>query len=631
MNIQVQVCGLLIMLLLYVFYRSSNTLKLYTEKIFHQSMCVSILCLSLDILSIVGIHNMDVLPLFLVESICKIYIITLIWVAMYAFVYVLTDLYSEERHRLWTKNIRVIIMIQSLIVYGLPISIFKEESVVYTYGPAVLCVYGFVTIYILGTLGIIGFRFKDLNKRRVLSVGLWMLAYISAAIIQFFNNQLLLVGFASAIGVLILFVFMENPEANLDRRIGCFNSYALIEYLKKMYERNTPFCAIEVSFKDADYLEEQGVHIEHVLRSVVDVTGRYSKLKIFRNINSNIVIVSKDVASLQLAGEHILNYATEDTLLRKNIRILFLQDGLRFGTASEMMHFFTFLRHTYANDIEGILVADDKMISQYMEKYIVEEKIAHALEENRVEVFFQPIYSNKEQCFTCAEALVRIREEDGSLLPPGAFIPIAEENGQIVELGERVFELVCKFIQAHDLQLLGMQYIEINLSVIQCQMNNLSERLISIAEKYQINPAQINLEITESGSISARNILLKNMKELIEYGFTFSLDDFGKGESNLMYVVEMPVSIVKIDYDMSKAYFNTERAKHVLKAVVDMAHGMELKLVAEGIETSDELHGMHKEGIDYIQGYYYSKPIPEEEFLAFISANNTGNKRGNVE
>lgn len=622
MNIQVQVCGLLIMLLLYIFYRSSNTLKLYTEKVFHQAMIASMLCLSLDVLSIIMIHNRAALPILLVESICKFYIITLIWVAMYAFVYVLTDLYSEDKHRRWARITKGLILVQSLVVYLLPISIYEEGTVVYTYGPAVLCVYGFVSIYILATLSIICVRFKQLNKRRVLAVGLWMFAYISAAIIQFFNNQLLLVGFASAIGVLILFVIMENPEANLDRRIGCFNSYALTEYMRKQFEKNIPFSVMEVSLKDSEYLEEHGVHIEQVLRSVVDLTGRYANVKIFKNINSNIVVVSQDALVLQLAGEAILGNFAEDTLLRKNIRILLLKEGIDFGNVNEMMHFFTFLRHTYGNDIEGILFADDSMISRYMEKYIVEEKIAEALEEDRVEVFFQPIYSNAEEHFTCAEALARIREKDGSLLPPGEFIPVAEENGQIIELGERVFELVCKFLKENDLSELKMHYIEINLSVIQCQMKNLSERLIAIVEKYQVNPAQINLEITESGSISARNILLKNMTELIDYGFTFSLDDFGKGESNLMYVVDMPVSIVKIDYDMSKAYFNTEKAKHVLKAVVGMAHGMELKLVAEGIETLDEITGMHQEGVDYIQGYYYSKPIPKEEFIAFMQSNN---------
>ena len=622
MNIQVQVCGLLIVLLLYCFYMSSETLKLYTEKIFHQAMSMSILCLVLDILSVVAITYRSSLPLFFVESICKLYIITLVWVSMYAFVYVLTDLLDEEKHKLWTKWIKYIIMAQSILIYMLPIGIFAEGRVVYTYGAAVLTVYALVSGYIIATLVTIGRYFKRLNKRRTFAVGLWMFVYICAAIIQFLNNELLLVGFASAMGVLILFVVMENPEANLERRIGCFNSYALSEYVSKGLEKQKVFNVLEISFDDLDYLEERGIFVDQLLRNVVSLVTRDTKGKVFKDINSNIVVISENVEALQHSAETVYDNFAEDKLLCKSMNVILLKNNTSFTNMDELLRFFTFLRQGEAKRAEGVLVADERMIAKYMEKYIIEEQISEALQEDRVEVFFQPIYRNEKKRFTSAEALVRIRQKDGSFLSPGVFIPVAENNGQIVELGERIFDLVCKFIHENDLEALGLEYIEVNLSVIQCQMENLAERLIAIANEYQINPAQINLEITETGVVSARTVLLNNMKKLIEEGFTFSLDDFGKGESNLMYVVEMPVSIVKLDYDISKAYFNTEKAKHVVKAVVGMAHELKLKIVAEGIETEDELRTMQEEGIDYIQGYYYSKPIPENDFITFVKQHN---------
>ena len=130
----------------------------------------------------------------------------------------------------------------------------------------------------------------------------------------------------------------------------------------------------------------------------------------------------------------------------------------------------------------------------------------------------------------------------------------------------------------------------------------------------------INLEITETASIGARKTLLKNMEKLIAYGFTFSLDDFGKGESNLMYVVEMPVSIVKLDYDISKYFFKSVKAQQVVRAVLSMAHGMNLKVVAEGIETEEEALRMQQEGVDYIQGFHYSRPLPMAEYVDFVRA-----------
>ena len=181
-----------------------------------------------------------------------------------------------------------------------------------------------------------------------------------------------------------------------------------------------------------------------------------------------------------------------------------------------------------------------------------------------------------------------------------------------------MFEKVCRFLKESEALSLGLRYVEVNLSVLQCERANLSQRLISIIGQYGISPGLINLEITETASISARITLLENMKRLIDYGFTFSLDDFGKGESNLMYVVEMPVSIVKLDYDLTKAFFRSPKARQVVQAVVGMAHNMGLKLVAEGIETDEEFAGMNQEGLDFIQGFYYSRPLFQSDFLEFL-------------
>ena len=289
-----------------------------------------------------------------------------------------------------------------------------------------------------------------------------------------------------------------------------------------------------------------------------------------------------------------------------------------FENTEDIFRFFSYVRATLSEERAKLILATDQMISKFKEKDIVEQETTNALLDDRVEVFLQPIYSNSDCRFTSAEALARIRRQDGSMLPPGKFISLAEENGQIVQLGERVFEKVCQFLTDIDITKCGLHYVEINLSVVQCEKRDLADRLISIAQKYQINPGFINLEITETASISARKALLENMKKLIDYGFSFSLDDFGKGESNLMYVVEMPVSIVKLDMDLSKAFFQTPKAKQVVRAVISMAHGMGLRIVSEGIETEEEAKAMRQEGIDYIQGFYYSRPLPMGTFLEFL-------------
>lgn len=618
MNIQMHICGMIVLLTLAVFYKSNRTLRLYSESIFFKVLIIAMVSLSLDILSLVVIEYRDVLPELFVLFVCKSYISSLIWVGLCGTMYVLTDILSKKNHTKITRGMVVVTCLQSLLIYVLPIYIYKEGKIEYTYGPAVLSVYIFALLYVILTLVIIAVLRNKISRRRQFAVSLWMGIWIIAALIQFFNNEFLLVGFATSIGVLILLVIMENPESNLDRRLGCFNSYALSEYIKELFTNNTKFSALSVSFGNANLLEEHRDYTEELLRGMLSCVNRRKKLLAFKNANSEFLLISEDGDTLYRAGLDILAYFTKDEEWHKEIRLALIKKCDSFTNMEELFSFLLFLRKEYSNEKERVLPVGESIIEQYKKRFELEQMITDALLEDRVEVFLQPIYSNEDKDFTSAEALVRIRERDGSLIPPGTFIPVAEESGQILELGERIFEKVCEFLKNSEALTLGLKIVEVNLSVIQCERKDLAERLIEITERYEVSPSLINLEITETASISARTTLLANMKKLIEYGFRFSLDDFGKGESNLMYVVEMPVSVVKLDYDMTKAFFKSSKARLVVRAVVGMAHGMELKLVAEGIETKEELDAMRHEGIDYIQGFYYSKPLPLEEYLEFM-------------
>ena len=613
MNIHIQTYGMIILTLLFIFYKTHKPLRLYSETIFCRSLYVSIFNLALDIISLIVIGLMDELPLFTVELVCKTYIISLIWEGLCALCYVLTDLYPEKKHRKVSRRLRNITICQSIVIAFLPIEIYRNGSVAYTYGISVIFVYIFALIYISLIVCICAFN-KKLNRRRRFAVGLWMSIWIVSAFLQFVNNELLLVGFATAIGILILFVIMENPESYLDKKLGCFNSYALAEYLHQIYERKLDFSVLEVSFGEVDSSEESDIYA--ATQRMLDLTFRHSDIFVFKNFNSDLIVIGPDAEKLAKIGRDILKHFFERNY--RDGKVLLAENGEVFSGMEELSRFLDFAGTLNTSNSYVLFHAGEDTVSKFRERYIIQQEITDALADDRVEVFLQPIYSNNEKAFTSAEALVRIRGLDEKLLSPGIFIPVAEESGQIVQLGERVFEKVCEFLKETNAVELGIHYIEINLSVVQCEMSDLAERLISIIEKYGISPKLINLEITETASVTAHTTLLRNMHKLIEYGFEFSLDDFGKGESNLMYVVEMPVSLIKLDYDMTKAFFKTEKAQHVVRAVVGMAHSMNLKLVAEGIETEDEIKGMYEERIDYIQGYYYSRPLPMQRFLEFL-------------
>lgn len=616
MHIQFQLCGLCILGLLIVFYKSHKNLKLYKEKLFFFVLCMITVSLIGDVASLFAIRYQLWLTPWFVKAVCKTYLVCLVCGSWSTLIYILADLLPQNKHKKIGVPMILLIILESALILLTPICIYDQADQVYTYGPSVMVNYLFNVVHIISILTVTYVFRKKLNPRRRFSITLWMLIWIVAAGIQFMNNELLLVGFASALGVLILFTVIENPESNLDRRLGCFNSYALNEYLIEMYETGKDFSLLEISLDNLKAFEERGIDTNEIMKKLVSLCKK--DVLLFKNIQLSLVLTSPDKESLTASAEAVMNEFSDSDIFLESATLTLIPHANSFGNPDELFRFLAFVQNECIDKRGTLIHATDALISKFRDQYLIEQEIRDALAEDRAELFLQPIYSNNERCFTSAEALMRIRKRDNELLSPGLFIPIAEKNGQIVELGERIFEKVCDFLKNTDATNLGIHYIEVNLSVVQCESENLSDQLISIVNKYQISPGLINLEITETASIRARKILLENMKKLISYGFTFSLDDFGKGESNLMYVVEMPVSIIKLDYDMSKAFFNSSKAKQVVQAVLEMSHGMSLKVVAEGIETREELDQITAEGVDYIQGFYYSRLLPVMDFLRFL-------------
>jgi len=638
MNIEVQCCGIVILLLLWYFSLRQRALGLEAEKLFRITMGVTSFCVGMDIVSVAAINYQELIPGFLLAFICKTYIVSLIWVGYFGLIYANTDFmgtWAERRkkNRIYT----VIVLTGTVLIYSLPIYYYREEDVVYTYGPSCITTYVFALLFVLATLYQVGVKGKEMNPKRRRAIVIWMLIWMIAAVTQFLNAKLLLVGFASVLGMVILFFELENPEANLDRETGAYNAHALGGYTKMLYEKQEVFSAILLALDDTASAGEDGrsMQVDTALWGIVRHMEKKRDVKVFKTLERELVLLVKDEKRMRELYQDLKEYMEVSGKGEKRGKApgispcyVLLPDSSMLKGVEEL---FQMLRHFRVekreNPEENSIVLDGKKIRLYKEREETEAMIRTAMLEDRIEVFYQPIYSTKEGRFVSAEALVRIRERDGGMIPPGRFIPIAEKNGLISQIGEIVFEKTCAFIKENNLGAdYGIEYVESNLSVRQCEEPKLAETYIRIMEKYDLEPSCINLEITESTSIQTKNNLLKNMEELIRYGVSFSLDDFGSGASNLNYIIDMPVSIVKFDRDMSQAYFANQKAKFVMEASMHMIHDMKLKIVSEGVETKEQMEAISALGIEYIQGYYFSKPLAGEEFLKFVKHANGQNE-----
>ena len=221
-----------------------------------------------------------------------------------------------------------------------------------------------------------------------------------------------------------------------------------------------------------------------------------------------------------------------------------------------------------------------------------------------------------------AEALVRLKDCGGfGFISPEEFIPIAERKGYISELGDEVLRKTARFYVENKLDDLGIDYIEVNLSGIQSSDKDLSSRLLNILGEEGLSPEKIDFEVTETASIECGSTLRTNMNRLREAGSSFAMDDFGTGYSNFSEMAEIRYDIVKLDKSLIWPCFdgdNRERSRDVLTNAINMIHATGSRIVAEGIENAEQKDAIIKWGVEYIQGYYFSKPIEGDRFIEFV-------------
>ena len=262
-----------------------------------------------------------------------------------------------------------------------------------------------------------------------------------------------------------------------------------------------------------------------------------------------------------------------------------------------------------------VIPCDDAVREKQKRESYVQKCLAKAIREGNVTVFFQPLKDLKNGTFYGGEALTRIEGKDGEIIQPYEFIYLAEQNGLIGDLSDIVYGKVLDFLASHQKDGLPIKTISVNLSPVQCLDPNLAKNLIARANAKGVDLSYINFEITESAFINLDS-LRKQMEQLIEAGSSFSLDDFGTGYSDLARVTALPFKAIKFDISLVRSYCSGQNTflPYLSKAVKYIKR----TIVAEGIEDVDAEKKVSDLGIDAGQGYLYSRPLREDDFVLFI-------------
>lgn len=527
----------------------------------------------------------------------------------------------------------------AVIVLALLLNLFTgkifyfDQNHVYHRGDFMLVLYIFAFVNMVVCTFYL-FKYKKLfsAQKFIALISMLPLEFI-AVIIQWFFPDLLVEMFANAVALFLVLTTVQRPEEIQESvtLLKNFNAYATD--VRQDFSNKKPFTTIIINI--ANFVALHQILGYDGANELLKITAeRLSDINKELKTRAELYHIQKGRFRFVVCGEN-MNAAEKaadriNEELMKSITVSGLELNLLAyvcitSCPDDINDLKTLLR--FGIDLHERLPYSGKVLraSELVGRQgfelgsVLDEIIDKAIASKGFKVYYQPIYSIAEKKFVSAEALLRLKDEKYGFISPELFIVAAERSGAIHKIGEYVMEEVCRFISGDEYKKLGLEYIEVNLSVAQCMSPDLADKILHIMRRHNVSPDSINLEITETAMSYAQNTMSENIERLYSAGLSFSLDDYGTGYSNINRVASLPLKIVKLDKSFVDSE-NNPRMWIVLQNTVKMIKDMNMHIVVEGIETEQVLEKFAELKCDYIQGYYFSKPIPEEEFVEFILA-----------
>lgn len=632
--IEYDIAAAIIMTVLLVLYLLRKKFPNAQNGIFAWMLLDALAATLADILSVFLLKDVSRIPVALNYIVNCFYLLTYNMAAVLYFMYVL-KMSRKDELRMADKLFYIVPACLHILLIGTTgwthWIIYFDEQKMYHHGPL------FFILYLLSLTMIVLSMIEAYRRRNVLArnqrltVVFFSAVVLGGVAIQFFFPNVLIVNFFVSIHLVLVYLSLQNPEHYIEKETFAFNQRAFIEMLTGYFDKEKPFTVIAFSLGGFEYVNrvlgvQNGNAIINQIASFLQ--WNFPKKQVFHLQETEFVLLLPyHDDDLKKVARDIRHEFERPMVIKDDVEVI-MTPFICTLSYPDMAHSvddvmdaiqYSFNEARQSGNSEMIYASEDSLVKKRRETDIT-HIIKRAIHNDEFQVYYQPIYSTKGNGFESAEALVRLIDDDLGFISPEEFIPMAEQEGSILAIGEIIFEKVCKFLSGAQAAALGIHYIEVNLSVVQCMQKSLAMSLLEIMKKYNIASDQINLEITETANFDSDEILRQNMNTLIESGLTFSMDDYGTGFSTASYLIDLPFKLIKIDKSILWAAMEDEKAMVVLKHTVEMIKDLELQIVVEGVENQQMADILIEMGCDYLQGYNFSKPIPERNYVEFLKS-----------
>ncbi|SFA84164.1 EAL domain, c-di-GMP-specific phosphodiesterase class I (or its enzymatically inactive variant) [Acetitomaculum ruminis DSM 5522] len=518
-------------------------------------------------------------------------------------------------------------IITEIIVLSNPVTNFmyslgKDGS--FDRGMGVYLLY-IIAIYYFILCNVYVFKYKTALGGKFKMIVFFIFFSAFGAVIQLVWPKYLLELFFESLAYVGVLLTIENEDEEIHPITKCYNKTSFVKDMNKYLDNNIKYCLVELDLENIDYLSATlGIDkMNRIQREIADWFNSFDKrLSVYDCDEGRFIIAGygqdKEEKILEVRDK-IKEVFSEGW--KSNDLLIPLETQLVFFRVPEDM-----------DSIEGIMAVldrrkdivherfhevKDKELKSINRKFLVEKAMEKAINNHSFQVYYQPIYNVKKDCYDCAEALTRLFDDELGLIVPDEFIPIAEKSGMIFEMGEQIFRQVCRDMTEKRFLSLGIEYIVVNLSPVQCMKPTLVRNYKKVINEYGMDPMCINFEINESAMNSLDKKFLEAMGEFKKMGFRFSIDDYGMSLVNLEYLYTIDFDIIKLDKRLLWRKDDNIVANNILEGTIEFFKKIGKKILIKGVETESQKEYLVEKGCDFIQGFLCSKPLTCRNFVDF--------------
>lgn len=611
-----------------IYSRKGSRLPTLKNRMFQGCLMVTFCAMLTNILSTVMIYFDQIVPLWSIWIITTLYFLLTPLMGLAYFLYTMAIIYVES------PGLKKSFLFCSIPGFGYAVlillnpftrNIFDLTAVEgYTRGNLIITTYLIFYLYCLACLVITLVNYKKIDKEisRILA-SFPVLAFL-VIIFQQAYPQIILSGTAATCALLIIYLHLQNKQISLDYLTNLPNRQELLNMLTLLLTRypDRPFTLVVVSLRD--------------FRLINNAWGQHNGDALLKSLSQFLNSVGPSQNVYRFSGDEfaLLFPKEEDSRIRSCI--VKIQDHMthpwevndyQFNLSAVM----GVIRHTEAaQTLEEVIMqaktgrygqicyCDREMLSKLKRRRRIIQILKDKLADESFEMFYQPIYEVKTGKFLYAESLMRMNDTPIGPVYPSEFIPIAEETGLLIDITYVIIKKVCCFINRLLDMKIPIECIHVNFSAIQFSQPNLAEKVLDIIHCCHTPAHTLKIEFTESTLAENPEIVREFALEVEKHGIMMGLDDFGTGYSNIATVISLPFGTVKLDRSLICASMENSTSALAVKNMVRTFQELGMKVVAEGVETEEQKQLVIDFGIDQIQGFYYSKPLAEEDFLRFL-------------